>query len=64
MKITLRGVSGVILVQTRDCSKRIIKQSRNIGRLVKYLVCEYACKCWFNNVIKFKNIKEFIKDLG
>ena len=36
MKITLRGVSGVILVQTRDCPKRIIKRSRNIGRLVKY----------------------------
>ena len=63
MKITVRGVSGVILVEARDCSKRIIKRSRNIGRLVKYLVCEYACT-QFNNVIKFKNIEEFIKDLG
>ena len=44
MKITPGGVSGVILVQARDCSERIMKQWRNIGwGLVKYLSCEHAC---------------------
>ena len=62
MKITLGGVSGVILVQARDCSEGTMKQWRNIGRLVKYLMCEYACT-QFDNVIKFKNIKKFIENL-
>ena len=63
MKIAVKGVSGVILVQVGGCSERIIKQRRNTGRLVKYLMCKYGCT-QFNNVIKFKNIKKFIQNFG
>ena len=37
---TLGGVSGVILVRARNCPERIIKQERNTGILVQYLMCE------------------------
>ena len=59
---TLGGVSGVILVQARNCSERIIKQERNTGILVQYLMCEYA-RTQFNNIIKFKNIKKLIENV-
>ena len=45
-----------MLVQVIDCSQKIMKQCRSTGRLVKYLMCEYACT-QFNNIIKFKNIQ-------
>ena len=63
LKTTLEGVSGPIIVQAKDCSESIIKQWRNTGRHVKYLMSEYACT-QFNNLIKFKNMKKFMENLG
>ena len=63
MKITFGEVSGVLIVQARDCSERITKQWGNTGRFVKYLMSEYV-STQFNNIIKFKYIKKFIENLG